>query len=379
MAQGHEIMGTTFETYEPIICSERSHKIKLNQVDWKESVVVRSPNWLGDALMTLPALYQLRCLMSKQATFDIVCPEKVAAFWQCVPWVDNIITIPSRRLNKDKRERMISPLGAGVAVVLPNSFGSAKDLYLKNIPVRVGRRGNLRRSLLTHTLPPFVRKKGQDTHHQATEYFDIISAFGHIDRSIKYPPLEVGTLFDTSMAFEVQSFLDENTADCPILLISPGAAFGPAKQWPISHFAEVAKAWSDDGGVVLVVGTDADLFASDVIVEECKFGYNLAGKTDLKELIAIMQMSDLCLCNDSGGMHLAAACGLSGVGIFGSTSPIATGPLSSSKWVIAQSDLACSPCLERQCPLDKPEDKYRCLREIRPEDVYSQLSTLFDN
>jgi heptosyltransferase-2 len=91
-----------------------------------------------------------------------------------------------------------------------------------------------------------------------------------------------------------------------------------------------------------------------------------------------MQMSDLCLCNDSGGMHLAAACGLSGVGIFGSTSPVATGPLGSGKWVVVYSDLACSPCLKRQCPLDNPEEQYRCLKEISPEIVYGHLSALLE-
>ncbi len=372
-------MGTTYTPYEPIITETIDHKVKLNQVDWKESVVVRSPNWLGDAIMTLPALYQLRKLMSDKATFDIVCPNKMESFWRCVPWVDNVISFSGRRVNKEKRDRLIAPLGAGAAIVLPNSFGSAKDLYLKSIPVRIGRRGNMRRALLTHTLPSFIRKKGHDAHHQASEYFDIISAFGRIERSTDYPPLQVGALFSNSLAVQVQLELEESEKDRPVLLIAPGAAFGPAKQWPVRHFAAVAEKWSNEGGVVLIIGTDDDVLSGETILFNCTHGFNLAGQTDLREVIAVMQMSDVCVCNDSGGMHLAAASGLSGVAVFGSTSPIATGPISPSKWIIAQTDLKCSPCLERECPLEKGEEQYRCLNDIDPDSVFNQLMSLLED
>lgn len=366
-------MKSDFKIYEPIIRGSHG-KLKLNHVDWKQSVIVRTPNWLGDALMTLPALYQLRKVIPKNVTFDVVCPRKLASFWQCVPWVDNIIAFPGRRVNSEIRERMIKPLNPGVAVIMPNSFGSAKDMYMPGvIPVRLGRKGNLRGALLSHRLPQFVRKKGKDTHHQVSEYFDLIEPFGRIERSVEFPALNVDVLFSDSFAFEMQFLLDVEEEGRPVLVMAPGAAFGPAKQWPISNYTEVAKSWTAGGGAVLIVGTESERVLGNLIAESCGHVYNLAGQTDLKELIAILQMADVCLCNDSGAMHLAAACGAKGVAIFGSTSPVATGPIGGT-WVIAQHHMPCSPCLERECPLQV--NKYRCLTSITSDDVYEALCDL---
>ncbi len=362
-----------FKVYSPVI-RDGDGKLKLNHVDWKQSVVVRTPNWLGDALMTLPALYQLRKIIPKSATFDVVCSRKLETFWQCVPWVDNIISFPGRRLTKEVRERLIEPLNAGVAVIMPNSFGSAKDMFMPGaVPVRVGRKGNLRGALLTHRLPQFVRKKGEDTHHQVSEYFDLVEPFGRIERTVDYPALSVDVLFSDSFAFEIQFLLDTAEDGRPVLVMAPGAAYGPAKQWPVNYYSEVAKRWTAGGGTVLIIGTEAERVLGNLIVENCGHAYNLAGQTDLKELIAIIQMADVCLCNDSGAMHLAAACGAHGVAVFGSTSPVATGPLGGT-WIIAQNDMECSPCLARECILEK--DKYKCLNSVTPEQVYESLCDL---
>lgn len=363
-----------FEVYNPVI-RQGDSKLKLNHVDWKQSVVIRTPNWLGDALMTLPALYQLRKIMPKDTTFDVVCTRKLETFWQCVPWVDNIISFPGRRMTKEVRERLVEPLNAGVALIMPNSFGSAKDLFMpgSNIPVRVGRKGNMRGPLLTHRLPQFVRKKGADFHHQVSEYFDLIDPFGRIERDVDYPSLSVDVLFSDSFAFEIQFLLDTAEDGRSVLVMAPGAAFGPAKQWPVDYYSEIAKKWTSDGGTVLIIGTESERVLGNMIVENCGHAYNLAGQTDLKELIAVIHMSDVCLCNDSGAMHLAAACGARGVAVFGSTSPIATGPLGGT-WIIAQTEEDCSPCLQRECPLET--DKYKCLTKVKPERVYQALIDL---
>ncbi|MGL4854971.1 MAG: lipopolysaccharide heptosyltransferase II [Lentisphaeria bacterium] len=367
-------MKEKFKVYEPTIGDLNCNLNLGKEINWKKSLVVRTPNWLGDVLMALPALYQLRQIMPESVTLDVICPKKLESLWQCVPWVDNIIAFSGKRVDRTLKKALIEPLESGAALILPNSFGSAADLFMPSIAVRVGRRGHFRAGMLTHRLPQFVRLKGGDTHHQVSEYFDLVSAFGQIERSVKYPPLCVDSLLSSSLAFELRMILDSEESGRPVLTMAPGAAFGPAKQWPVSYYAEVAQRWVADGGVVVVVGTGAERVLGNIICEGTHHAYNMCGQTDLKELISILQITDVCLCNDSGTMHLAAACGTKGVAIFGSTSPVATGPLG-GRWLIASKYYECSPCLQRECMLDL-ENRYRCLLQVKPEEVYEAIFDL---
>ena len=358
----------SFELYQPVI-RESEVELSLSDVDWGKGVVVRSTNWLGDALMTLPALYQLRKAMPENATFDIACPEKLETFWQCVPWVDNVISFKSKRVT-DESQRLINELEAGVAVVLPNSFGSARDLFCSSIPIRLGRKGRFRGYMLTHKLPPFKRKKGEDKYHQASEYFDLIEPFGQVSRTIKYPPLYSGLVLPGTAAAVMKRAMRTSIKGRPLLLMAPGAAFGPAKQWPVHYFAELSELWTQQGGAVVIVGTPSEMHICSEVASNCKSVFNLAGQTDLRDLIAIIRMAHVCVTNDSGSMHLAAACDATGIAVFGSTSPIATGPLG-GKWLIASDEAECAPCLKRECPLKTKQ--YHCLTGVSVEDVHAAL------
>ncbi|RMD77979.1 MAG: glycosyltransferase family 9 protein, partial [Lentisphaerae bacterium] len=161
------------------------------------------------------------------------------------------------------------------------------------------------------------------------------------------------------------------TAD-PVLLLAPGAAYGPAKQWPVGHFRTIARHWSRTFGKVLVSGTSAERAIGEEICAGNPAILNIAGKTTLEELCILLQNVTFVIANDSGTMHLAAVTGTSGLAIFGSTSAPATGPLS-DHWYITQYDnLPCAPCFRRHCPLTESA-AYRCLTEIKPDFIWQWL------
>lgn len=362
-------MNSIFEVYIPTI-RDAEGLVNLQNVDWKNGVVVRTPNWLGDAVMCLPALYQLRRLMPDHATMEVVTQEKLQDFWQCVPWVDSVITFDGKRVGPEVKKEL-TDMGAGVALILPNSFGSAKDMRLPDVPIRLGRGGNFRSMLLTHRLPVFKREAGADTHHQVSEYFDLVECFGPIVRSAGFPKLRVDISLPYAMHQEMIDFLDTREAERPLMVLAPGAAFGPAKQWPVESYRDLALKWADDGGTVIVIGTQKEHPLGEVITTENPHAFNVCGLTSIKDLVALFNRADICVTNDSGPMHLAAACGAKGVAIFGSTTPVATGPLG-GHWVIASKPLDCVPCLQREC--SRNDDlRYGCLNRIAVDEVYEAV------
>ncbi|MCF7853186.1 MAG: glycosyltransferase family 9 protein, partial [Candidatus Pacebacteria bacterium] len=153
----------------------------------------------------------------------------------------------------------------------------------------------------------------------------------------------------------------------------PGAAYGPAKQWPVDNFRQVADAWTAEGGRVVVVGTNAERDAAVEIIDPRSNNLNLCGKTSLSQLMAVLKTVALCVANDSGAMHLAAGLGTPGVAIFGSTNPDATGPLG-APWVVLANPPACAPCFAREC--QRPANRYQCLTAITPDHVMQALTFL---
>jgi heptosyltransferase-2 len=338
------------------------------KVEWGKGLVVRTPNWLGDCLVSLPAMYKLRQLVPQGAGLFVVCRKSVASLWESVSWIDQVVVLKANHASTADRRR-IRDLGAGVAVVLPNSFSSAFDMWHCGIPVRIGRAGNARNWLLTHTLPALHRPEGRAKHHQVANYLEIPAALGWLGWDVVHEPLVVAD------AAAIRESLGMVADRGPWLVIAPGAAYGPAKQWPVESFAEIARWWvALRGGSVAVTGTPAEAALADQASANTRGrGLNLAGKTDLRQLMAVLSGADKVVANDSGTMHLAAALGRQGVAIFGSTDPVATGPLG-GHWVVERKELRCSPCFQRECPLKS--GRYACLTTIAPEDVCNSLMAL---
>lgn len=353
------------DLYKPEIGDPDLQKLLPDNIDWKSGLLVRSTNWLGDACMTLPAVYKMRQQLPGDKKFYIMCQVNLKSFWETFDWVDEVIAIASKRASKEDKKRVAS-LNCGVAVVLPNSFGSALDVFQCRIPVRIGRGGRMRTMLLTHRLPQWKRIAGKDKHHQLREYLQLSAALGNTEWNDSYDPakpeVEESRLkdlnFDRSKKW---------------LALAPGAKFGPAKQWPVEHYAGVASWWLSLGNNVAVIGTPDEADVAEEVCSKAGGGLNLAGKTSLKELMYILGEAELAVVNDSGAMHLSAAMGGKGVAVFGSTDPGATGPLG-GQWKIIWNKIDCSPCLKKVCEI--PGKDYDCLKGVKPEQVIEALKVL---
>ncbi|NOY79908.1 MAG: lipopolysaccharide heptosyltransferase II [Kiritimatiellaeota bacterium] len=316
--------------------------------------------------MCMPAVKQLRRFLPQGCGLFVACPESLAPVWAAAPWVDVVGPFCPPRLRGEDLRRLRG-LGAGVGIVLPNSFGSAWDLWRAGLALRLGRAGNGRRLLLTHALRPW-RKSACRGCHQLSHYLEIAAAFGAVEPGDIAAELEVEHASETAARFGVR-----RVPGVPWLALAPGAAYGPAKQWSAEAFGRVAREWTRRGGRVVAVGTARERSLGDVAIAGSLGALNLAGTTSLGELMAVLSVVRAVAANDSGAMHLAAALGTPGVAVFGSTDPTATGPLG-ERWIVLREEFPCAPCFRRTCPL--PEADYRCLRTIAPERVMTALERI---
>ena len=213
--------------------------------------------------------------------------------------------------------------------------------------------------LLTHRLPEWKRTGGTAAFHQLSWYLDLVASLGKVEMSTGYPPLNT----DASLAREAGISCGDNW-----LAIAPGAAYGPAKQWPREHFLEVARWHVANGGRIVLVGTGREAPVTSWLAGQLPHCLDLAGKTSLSVLMSVLAACRAVVANDSGAMHLAAAVGTRGVAVFGSTDPVATGPVG-APWRILASEEPCRPCFRRECM----HGDYRCLKGIRPESVIAEL------
>jgi heptosyltransferase-2 len=342
--------------------------IDLSPIDWRSGMLIRSTNWLGDALMSLPGVYRLRRLVPAGWTTTVLAPAKLAALWSSVPWIDRVITFADKRLSSTERQA-VRQADPGVTVVLPNSFGAAWDVWRSGAGMIVGRSGRGRGVLLDAPLPAWSRVAGQDEFHEVRKYLEIAIACGSCDWNTDFPSLEPNLTDQERAAVDAMLPTDQ-----PLLVLAPGAAYGPAKQWPVAYFNAVARWWTESrGGRVIACGAPGEEDVAAAATEGCSGAVSIAGKTSLAQLMYVMSRSDCVVANDSGAMHLAAALGCSGVALFGSTDPIATGPIG-GRWVARHQRLPCAPCLQRSCP--RSDVPYECLKTISPQDVIECIEFL---
>jgi len=352
-----------FSLYQPIVVAPEGRGAPLipaSEALWRNGMLVRGTNWLGDTLMSLPAVWRLRSFVPEPCGLFVLCPKALAPIWQAASWVSHVVAFEGRRV-RGESAATVRDLGPGVAVVMPNSFGSAWDVFGHHIRIRVGRGGRARGRLLTHRLPAWQRPPGAADCHQVTHYLEIASAFGEVAWDASFPALRVADSEAAAARLGVAP-----AGEAQWLALAPGAAYGPAKQWSSDGFRQVAEWWLSRGGRLVVVGTAQEQEAAQRISQGLDGTLNLAGRTDLSELMAVLSSVDLVVANDSGAMHLAAGVGTPGVAVFGSTDPSATGPLG-APWVVLREKVECAPCFRRTCA--RPSDQYACLTRISAETV----------
>ena len=313
-------------------------------------IVVRSPNWLGDAVMSASAARAFKT-GRPDARLAVLCPAKLAGFWLRVPEVDEVVTFDDLdsvfSVAKKLRGRF------DVAVLFPNSCRAALEAWLAGIPRRVGFAGHRRSALLNQIIPP-PKKKLRHPEHHADKYWRIAARCG------AEPPPPPTQLWHPA-------------AGEKIIGLCPGAEYGPAKRWPAARFREVISALNPRLSCKWVIlGTDAD----SALAEEIADGFDrvtaLTGKTSLAQLVDTLAGLSALLTNDTGTMHLADFLGIPLVAVFGSTEPTLTGPRG-PRSIVVRRQVECSPCFLRDCPLD-----FRCMREITTAEVADKLASLLE-
>jgi heptosyltransferase-2 len=310
-------------------------------------IVVRSSNWLGDAVMTVPTVSAIKA-GRPDARVTVLTKRKLAEFWQTVTAVDEVLSIEKGEgvwaVARKLRERRFE-----AAILLPNSPRSGLEAWLAGIPRRVGYARPWRTWCLNQIIPE--QAKAGPVRHQSKHYLCIADRIGANLKDAVFTP-------------------QKHSPKGRLMGLCPGAEYGSAKRWP--RFAEAAKALSDrHGWRWLILGTGKDREVAREIVELVgAYAIDLTGQTTLAELMEMLGRCELLLTNDTGTMHLAAYLGVPTVAVFGSTEPALTGPLGSRHTVIRR-HVECSPCFLRECPID-----FRCMREVTVEEVTAAVERM---
>jgi len=335
-----------------------------------ERLLVRGTNWIGDVVMTLPALRAIR-RSAPRARITILVKPWVADLFDLCPDVDDVMIYESPGIHegltgKWNLARSLREKDFQAAILLQNAFEAAFITLLAGIPLRAGYGTDGRSLLLTH---PVKRGKAILARHQIHYYLEMVKTLGGPDTGtdIRLLPGK-----DYPAAAEKVLRTHGSSGEGPFLGIAPGATYGPAKMWFADRFARVSDRLADEFGVKTVLfGSPADRPIAEAVAREGRHPMiNLAGSTSLKEAMAVISRCRLFLSNDSGLMHLAGAFGIPLIAVFGSTNPRTTSPVG-EKSVVITKNASCSPCLKKTCPTD-----FRCMEEITAEDVYGAAARL---
>ena len=321
-----------------------------------ENILIRSTNWIGDAIMTTPAVRAVRKNFP-DARISILAKPWVAPVFEDSPHVDETIAYDnSGKLGVMYMAKRLENRRFDVAILLQNAFEAALVAYLSKIQVRVGYDRDARRLLLTHPVPCTRRVRSL---HQTHYYNEILRGVGLVPDG---PRLELYfSSEDRKAAGEILRRSNISASE-RIVGINPSATFGPAKQWFPERFAEVSDRLHREFSTrTLIFGGPKDKELGRRVRKTMKSeAVDLSGRTTLKQAIALIAKCDLFITNDSGLMHVAAALNTPQIAIFGSTDHVATGPASSRSRIV-RSSAPCSPCLRRHCPLGHMD----CMRQIR--------------
>jgi lipopolysaccharide heptosyltransferase II len=321
-------------------------------------IVIRSSNWLGDAVMSVPAVRAIK-RGRIDAHVTILAPAKLAEFWQSVAEVDEILTIQPQESVLAVAERVHSSFD--VAILFPNSLRVALEAWLAGIPRIVGYPGHHRRALLNQVLAPKKKKKKdlKPPSHQVHHYLALAEFVGA----------------DIQGALEVPAAKAATRGAAPVIGLCAGAEYGPAKRWLPERFAEAMKTIHEQTNAAWkILGIEKDRPITDTVIQAAGVPCtDLAGKTSLARLMEELRTCDLLLTNDTGTMHLASYLGIPTVSIFGSTEPTLTGPLGPRHRVLRH-HVECSPCFLRECPLD-----FRCMTAVSVAEVVAAVLAALAN
>ncbi len=334
-------------------------------------ILIIAPNWIGDAVMSQPLLAAIKS-SHPDAAIDVLATPWVAPVYRACSEVAELIEadLRHRQLQWGLRRALAAQIkkrNYASCYVLPNSLKSALIPWLANIPVRIGYQGELRRFLLTE-----VKANSPKPQHipMVEHYANLYKHARNLDPAVRIPQLTPTASALGAARARLQASGIQTDA---LVVLCPGAEYGPSKRWPAAHFAELAQSIlnAKPTASVVLLGSPSDRAIGDAIISSAASQdhiFNWCGATSLDEAIAIISMSSNVVSNDSGLMHIAAALQVPQVAIFGSSDPNHTPP-NSVKAKIISLHLPCSPCHQRECPLGH----LNCLNQISAEQVFATI------
>jgi len=323
-------------------------------------IAVRAPNWIGDAVLSLPALASLKANDPRSEVW-VIAHDWVKDLFATGTPATGVIALGDDRSLRGLRAsaRMLREEKFDAGLLLTNSFGSALLFSMARIPERWGYKRDGRGWLLTRGV-----RVAEDAPvvHQAEYYLRLVRGLG-----LKTVPPSVSlslTAAEKKAGRTILESLGVKTKK-PVVVLNPGAAYGPAKRWPAGNFAALATLLqSRYEARVVIVGSPGEAgLAASVASAMRRRPLVLSGRTTLRQLLGVLSQSQLFITNDSGPMHMANALAVPVIGLFGPTDPAVTGPIEPPSKVIWKG-AACWPCYYRKCPFG-----HECLTSITPDEV----------
>jgi heptosyltransferase-2 len=332
-------------------------------------ILVRAPNWVGDAVMAIPAMDTIRrthagdeiCVLARPAVADLFSGQ---------PFVDRVLAYDFRGKHRGwlGREKLIAELRKekfDIAVLLQNAFDAAWLAWRAGIPERIGYARDARGALLTKAVR--VPREGEIPKPESNYYLELLRRAGWIQGAQTIRPI-ILRIPDAARAGAEAALRGagarENAWRCAI---APGASYGAAKCWPPERFAQLAdRLISECDADVIFFGTPGEKEIAGLIRSKMKSrAISLVGETSMRDLAALFACCSTFIGNDSGAMHVAAAAGLPVIGVFGSTDPEGTAPVT-ERFTLIREAVSCSPCFLRKCPVD-----HRCMTRVAVDCVFA--------
>ena len=326
-------------------------------------LLVLSPNWLGDAVMALPAIADLRRHF-RDARLIVAARPSVADLFRMTPTVDAVVVLG------DDQVAALQALDGDIAVLLPNSFKSAWLVKRASLAHRWGFATDFRRVLLTRAIA-----RPRRSLHQAEYYQHLVRSLG-----IETGPLEPSITTPPHAIDDARKLLNSRSRDesRPLVAVAPGAAYGTAKRWLPRHYATLVGSLVKTGAQCVLVGSAGDVETTEwiqglVAEDQRRDVLDLTGVTTLSSLVGVMAIARVFVSNDSGAMHLASAVGAPVAAIFGPTREYETRPLPRAgvRAEVLIHQVWCRPCMLRECPID-----HRCMKRVSPERVLTSVREL---
>jgi heptosyltransferase-2 len=331
-----------------------------------ERVIIRAPNWLGDVVMSLAAVRDLRRELP-EARIDVLARPSVAPLYGAVSEVDAVHQSTGfhadAELMAGRRDGARGP-GYDLAALLPNSFGTALVAFVAGVPERWGFATDARGALLTRAprVPAEVRGRSQVYYYRAMLAGAGLPVTTDPDASLRCP---------SEWRDSADGLLSEASS---WIGLCPGAHFGTAKRWLPERYAEVADRLHErTGAAIAILGSPSDRATGEEVAAAMSApAQMLCGETSLEQLVAVLSRLRLMLTNDSGAMHVAAALGTPLVAVFGSTDWRETAPFG-ARCRLVREEVDCAPCMRRECPID-----HRCMTRIDADRVLQAALELLD-